>query len=145
MKDFSSHRPQRLLFVCVENSNRSQMAEAFARIHGGESVEAFSAGSNPSGQINPKAIEAMRAVGYDLSKHKSKTLAELPDVEFDFVATMGCGDECPLVRARRHRDWAIPDPKNMTDQQFRAVRDLIEANVVALLRDLRVTGHLRSI
>ena len=141
----SLHPPKRLLFVCVENSNRSQMAEAFARIHGGASVEAFSAGSNPSGQINPKAIEAMHAVGYDLSKHKSKSLAELPDVEFDFVATMGCGDECPLVRAQRHRDWQIPDPKNMTDQQFRAVRDLIEANVIAILRDLRVTCHLRSV
>ena len=137
--------PKRLLFVCVENSNRSQMAEAFARIHGGDSVEAFSAGSKPSGIINPKAIEAMRAVGYDLSKHKSKSLAELPHVEFDFVATMGCGDECPLVQARRHRDWQIPDPKNMTDQQFRSVRDLIEANVIALLRELRVTGHRRSV
>jgi arsenate reductase len=121
------------------------MAEAFARIHGGDSVEAFSAGSNPSGTINPKAIEAMGAVGYDLSTHKSKSLADLPKVEFDFVATMGCGDECPLVRAKRHRDWKIPDPSNMSDHEFRAVRDLIEASVIALLRELRVTGHRRSV
>ena len=145
MQGFYLDRPRRLLFVCVENSNRSQMAEAFARIHGGDSVVAFSAGSNPSGQINPQAIEAMRAVGYDLSKHKSKSLADLPKVEFDFVATMGCGDECPLVNARRRQDWKIPDPKNMNDHDFRAVRDLIEANVIAVLRDLRVAGHLRSI
>jgi protein-tyrosine-phosphatase len=144
VKEISFDIPK-LLFVCVENSNRSQMAEAFARIHGGDSVVAFSAGSNPSGQINPKAIEAMRAVGYDLSTHKSKSLADLPKVEFDFVATMGCGDECPLVRARRRQDWKIPDPKNMSDHDFRAVRDLIEANVIAVLRDLRVTGHLRSV
>ena len=136
--------PKRLLFVCVENSNRSQMAEAFARIHGRDSIEVFSAGSNPSGQINPRAIEAMRAVGYDLTTHTSKSLGELPDVEFDFVATMGCGDECPLVRANRHKDWNIPDPKDMTDENFRAVRDLIEARVIALLRELSVTGHRRG-
>ena len=70
-----------LLFVCVQNSNRSQMAEAFARIHGAEDFEAYSAGSQPSGEINPKAIAAMREIGYDLSKHKSKSLEEIPQVE----------------------------------------------------------------
>src|ERR1051325_1493029 len=134
----------RILFVCVENSNRSQIAEAFARIHGHDSVEAFNAGSNPSGQINPKAIEAMRAVGYDLSKHKSKSLAELPGVEFDFVATMGCGDECPLVRARLHEDWQIPDPREMPPEEFRAVRDMIEDKVLATLRKLKIAGHRRG-
>src|SRR5688572_2751391 len=82
---------RRLLFVCVENSNRSQMAEAFARLHGGEAVEVYSAGSRPSGVINPRAVDAMRELGYDLTRHSSKCLAEIPDVEFDFVATMGCG------------------------------------------------------
>ena len=145
MQPFSANGPKRLLFVCVENSNRSQMAEAFARIHGSDAVMAFSAGSNPSGNINPKAIEAMSAVGYDLSKHQSKSLNDLPKIEFDFVVTMGCGDECPFVCAHRRQDWKIPDPRNMSDYEFRSVRDLIEANVIALLRDLRVTGHLRSI
>jgi protein-tyrosine-phosphatase len=70
-----------VLFVCVENSNRSQMAEAFARIHGGGRVEAFSAGSRPSGRVNPKAVEAMRERGYDLTTHRSKSLANVPDVE----------------------------------------------------------------
>jgi protein-tyrosine-phosphatase len=133
----------RLLFVCVENSNRSQMAEAFARIYGKEEVEVYSAGSRPSGTINPQAIDAMRAVGYDLSQHRSKSLSEVPDIEFDFVATMGCGDECPLVRAKRHDDWKIPDPKDMAIDEFRAVRDLIEAKVVRVLRELRITGHRR--
>ena len=124
---------KRLLFVCVENSNRSQMAEAFARIHGGEAIEAFSAGSRPSGKINPKAVEAMREVGYDLSKHQSRSLSEIPDIEYDFVATMGCGDECPFVRAKQREDWNIPDPKEMPPDEFRKVRDLIETRVKGLL------------
>lgn len=105
------------------------MAEAFARIYGGEAVEAFSAGSRPSGNVNPEAIESMREVGYDLSSHESKSLDDLPDVEWDFVATMGCGDECPFVRARHREDWQIPDPKNMTPEEFRKVRDGIGLKV----------------
>ena len=128
--------PKRLLFVCVENSNRSQMAEAFARIHGGENIEAYSAGSRPSGKINPKAIEAMRELGYDLSKHQSKSLSEIPDIEYDFVATMGCGDECPFVRAKQREDWNIPDPKEMPPDEFRRVRDMIEMRVKELLSAL---------
>ena len=120
---------KRLLFVCVENSNRSQMAEAFARIHGGHAVESFSSGSRPSGVVNPKAIKAMRELGYDLSTHGSKSLKEIPDMEYDFVATMGCGDACPLVRAKRREDWQIPDPKHLPPEEFRKVRDLIESKV----------------
>jgi protein-tyrosine-phosphatase len=123
---------KRILFVCVENSNRSQMAEAFARIHGGERVEAYSAGSRPSGKINPKAIAAMREIGYDLASHESKSLSAIPEIEYDFVATMGCGDECPFVRAREREDWDIPDPKDMPPEEFRKVRDLIEAKVKQL-------------
>ncbi|MDX6403336.1 MAG: hypothetical protein QOH70_791 [Blastocatellia bacterium] len=127
---------KRLLFVCVENSNRSQMAEAFARIHGGEKVEAYSAGSRPSGRINPKAIESMREVGYDLSLHQSKSLSEIPDIEYDFVATMGCGDACPFVRAEQREDWNIPDPKDLPPNKFRTVRDLIEERILSLLAGL---------
>jgi len=131
-------KPQlkRVLFVCVENSNRSQMAEAFARIHGAGKVEAFSSGSRPLGKVNPKAIEAMREIGYDLSQHQSKSLKEIPDEEYDFVATMGCGDECPFVRAKRREDWQIPDPKNLPPDEFRKVRDLIEQRVRDLLTKL---------
>ena len=125
-----------LLFVCVQNSNRSQMAEAFARIHGAENFEAYSAGSQPSGEINPKAIAAMREIGYDLSKHKSKSLEEIPQVEYDFVATMGCGDACPFVRAKRREDWQIPDPKNLPPAEFNKIRDLIEQNVRNVLSTL---------
>jgi protein-tyrosine-phosphatase len=127
---------KKLLFVCVENSCRSQMAEAFARMIGGDSVEAYSAGSRPSGVVNPKAIESMREIGYDLGSHTSKSLDDLPDVQWDFVATMGCGDECPLIGAVRRDDWQVPDPKNMDVENFRAVRAEIEARVRRLLNEL---------
>ncbi len=126
----------RVLFVCVENSNRSQMAEAFARIHGQGRVEAYSAGSRPSGRVNPKASDAMRELDYDLLQHTSKSLDEIPDIEFDAAITMGCGDECPLVRARLREDWQLPDPKNMPPDEFRLVRDQIERNVADLLARL---------
>jgi arsenate reductase len=125
-----------VLFVCVENSNRSQMAEAFARMHGGGRIQAASAGSRPSGRINPKAIEAMREKGYDLTSHASKGLESFDGTAVDVAVTMGCGDECPLVRAGRREDWQIPDPREMSPEEFRGVRDLIETKVRALLASL---------
>jgi arsenate reductase (thioredoxin) len=135
-----SLRKKKLLFVCVENSNRSQMAEAFARIHGSELVEAFSAGSRPSGTINPRAVKSMLELGYDLSTHTSKSLLDIPEIEYDFVATMGCGDECPFIKAQRREEWEIPDPKHMDPDAFRVVRDEIEAKVKRVLRDLAADG-----
>jgi arsenate reductase (thioredoxin) len=84
--------------------------------------------------VNPKAIESMREFGYDLSRHDSKSLAEIPAVEYDFVVTMGCGDECPYVRARQREDWNIQDPKDLPPDQFRKIRDEIEKNVKDVLR-----------
>jgi len=125
---------KKLLFVCIENSNRSQMSQAFARILGGDDVEAYSAGSRPSGIVNPKAIAAMAELGYDLSRHDSKSLDDIPDVEYDAVVTMGCGDACPFVKARQRIDWQIPDPKHMPPEEFRQVRDLIRGKIGELLR-----------
>jgi protein-tyrosine-phosphatase len=127
---------KKILFVCVENSNRSQMAEAFARMHGAGAVEAASAGSRPSGRVNPKAVEAMRERGYDLTAHASKGLDAWNGATIDVAVTMGCGDECPLVLAHRREDWQIPDPRDMTPDQFRGVRDLIETKVRQLLATL---------
>jgi len=110
--------PKRVLFVCVGNSNRSQMAETFARVHGGGRVEAHSAGSRTSDRVNPRAVEFMREVGHDLTSHRSKTLSNISDV----AVSMGCGDECSLVRARKR--GSIPDPREMPPEKFRAVRDL---------------------
>lgn len=126
---------KRVLFVCVENANRSQMAEAFAHIHGGDAVEALSAGSKPSGVINPKAIRFMAELGYDLARHDSKSLDQI-DGEFDAVITMGCGDTCPWIPAKRREDWGLPDPKHMDDPEYRVVRDEISSRVKALLDSL---------
>lgn len=125
-----------VLFVCVENSNRSQMAEAFARMHGHGKVEAASAGSRPSGRINPKAIAAMQERGYDLTAHTSKGLDAFNGRRVDVAVTMGCGDECPLVVAGRRDDWKIPDPRDMSPEEFRGVRDLIEQKVSELIASL---------
>jgi len=128
--------PLRLLFVCVENSCRSQMAEAFARTLGGARVEAYSAGSRPSGAVNPRAIASMRDAGLDLSTHASKSLQDVAGPgapAFDVIVTMGCGDACPWVPAARREDWSIPDPKALEPAQFARVRDQIEEHVRALL------------
>lgn len=150
---------RRLLFVCVENSCRSQMAEAFARRLGAGRIEACSAGSRPSGSVNPRAVAAMAELGYDLTTHASKSLddvaprpaaharpaaapasagssAAAAPAAFDVVVTMGCGDACPWVPAARREDWALPDPKALDLAGFRAVRDEIGARVRALLDSL---------
>lgn len=128
---------KKLLFVCVENSNRSQMSQAFATIYGGSNVEAFSAGSRPSGKINPKAIEAMAELGYDLTSHASKSLDEVKQhAPFDVVVTMGCGDACPWMPANKLVDWQIPDPRNMDKAQFNEVRDLVGRKVKELIDSL---------
>ena len=128
---------KRILFVCVENSNRSQMSQAFASMHGGNEVEAFSAGSKPSGKINPKAIDSMKELGYDLSSHHSKSLEEVKQyAPFEVVVTMGCGDACPWMPAKTFIDWQIPDPRDMSEEDFRKVRNLIEQKVKELLQQL---------
>lgn len=128
---------KKLLFVCVENSNRSQMSQAFASMLGGENIIAYSAGSRPSGIINPKAIAAMKEIGYDLSSHQSKRLEEVKSfAPFDAVVTMGCGDACPWMPAKRFVDWQIPDPKHMDPEAFNEVRDMIKEKIKQLLAEL---------
>lgn len=128
---------KKLLFVCIENSNRSQMAQAFAKIYGGEDMQSYSAGSKPSGIVNPKAIAAMKELGYDLSEHDSKSIDEVKDyAPFDAVVTMGCGDACPWMPAKQHIDWQIPDPRNMKPSEFNEVRDFVGEQVKKLLETL---------
>jgi arsenate reductase len=123
-----------ILFVCVENSCRSQMAEGFAKALGGERVAAFSAGSRPSGVVNARAIEFMREAGVDIAEHQSRGLDDLPALTWDYIVTMGCGDACPTLPARHRLDWDLPDPKHMDDDGFREVRDRILGDVAALLK-----------
>jgi len=113
------------------------MAEAFARIHGGDRVEAFSAGSRPSGKVNPRAVAAMAERGYDLTAHQSKSLRDVPDGEYEWVITMGCGDECPWIPAVHRDDWDLPDPKTLPPAEFNTVRDEIERRVRSLLQRVK--------
>ena len=131
-------KKKKLLFVCIENSNRSQMSQAFAKMLGGNDVEAYSAGSKPSGIVNPKAIAAMQELGYDLSRHDRKSLDAVKRfAPFDAVVTMGCGDACPWMPAKQFIDWQIPDPKNLEPNEFNEVRDLINRKVEELIRDIK--------
>lgn len=127
---------QRVLFVCIENACRSQMAEGFARLHGDGRIVACSAGSRPADAINPRAVAFMAERGVDLSANESKPLDAFRDQSFDALVMMGCGDACPWLPARIREDWALPDPKHLPDAEFRAVRDDIESRVVQLLARL---------
>ncbi len=129
----------RLLFVCVENANRSQMAEGFARFHGGRRVEALSAGSRPVGQINPRAIEAMAELGIDISTQASRSLDDVSG-EFDAVVTLGCGDACPGIPARVREDWPIKETAGRSEEFYRDIRDDIRRRVQVLLANLRSHG-----
>ena len=113
------------------------MAQAFASMDGGNEILAYSAGSRPSGKINPKAVAAMKELGYDLSAHRSKSLEEVKQyAPFDVVVTMGCGDACPWMPAQKFIDWQIPDPRDMESDDFRKVRDLIRDKVDSLIKNL---------
>lgn len=126
----------RLLFVCVENANRSQMAEGFARFHGGYQVEALSAGTRPAGHLSPRAIEAMAELGIDIGAQFPKSLDDITG-EFDAVVTMGCGDACPRIPARVREDWPIKDTAGRSDQAYLDIRDDIRRRVQTLIANLR--------
>ena len=130
---------RRVLFVCVENANRSQMAEGFARLHGGDAVEALSAGSRPAGRINPKALRFMAERGVDLTTHASTSLDAVSG-EFDAVVTMGCGDACPFIPGRTYLDWELPDPKGQGLEAVRAIRDEIVRRIGDLATQYEAHG-----
>jgi arsenate reductase len=127
---------KKILFVCVENARRSQMAEGFAESLGGSKVEVYSAGSRPSSVVDPLVINVMGEKGIDLSKKQPKSLNDLPPIEMDFLITMGCEETCPAVLAKNTIEWEIPDPKGKSIEVFREVRDLIEHMVKTLLEEI---------
>jgi len=135
---------KKVLFVCVENSCRSQMAEAFGKILGEGVIESYSSGSRPSGKVNEKAIASMKDVGYDLTPHISKSLDDIPQITFDYVVTMGCGDQCPYVHAEKREDWKIADPKHMEMGQFNEVRDSVKEKVIRLVEELKKTNNANN-
>ena len=124
-----------VLFVCVENSCRSQMAEGFANNLGKGIIEVCSAGSRPSGKINPDATKVMQELGIDISYQKSKGFEELSIKKFDYVVTMGCEDVCPFVPAKQNMDWHVEDPKGKDLGFFRKVRDDIAEKVKELIKE----------
>jgi arsenate reductase len=126
----------KIVFVCVENAGRSQMSQGFAEAFGKEKVEVYSAGSRPSSQINPLAIEVMKEKGIDLSGRRPKGLNELPAIEMDYLVTMGCEETCPAVRAKKIIEWQIPDPKGKPIDEVRRIRDVLEARVKGLLEEV---------
>ena len=127
---------KKVLFACIENSCRSQMAEGFAHIHGSNTLMPFSAGSKASGEVNDKAVIAMNKIGYDLKNHKSKGLDEFNNSKFDYLITLGCNDKCPNIETNLRIEWDIPDPKNMNLEDFFKVRDLIEKKVLSLIDEI---------
>ena len=128
-------RPE-VLFVCVHNAGRSQMAAALLDHHAGGRVLVRSAGSVPADEINPAVVAAMAEVGLDLSKEFPKPLSTEAVEGADVVVTMGCGDACPVFPGKRYLDWELPDPAGRPVEQVRAIRDEIERRVQALLAEL---------
>ena len=132
--------PLHILFVCVENACRSQIAEAFARQYGKARVAAYSAGSRPRGQVDAQAMAVMKERGLDLSRHASKGFSDLPQVTWDAIVTMGCGEACPTLPAKQRLDWQIPDPAQQPLEVYRQVRDTIDASVKALVTHLTASS-----
>jgi arsenate reductase len=126
----------KIVFICVENARRSQMAQGFAEVFGGEKVEVYSAGSIPSSQIDPIVIEVMKEKGIDLSSKRPKGLNDLPPIEMDYLITMGCEETCPAVLSKNILEWDIPDPKGKSIDIVRNVRDMVEGRVRALLKEI---------
>ncbi len=129
-------KTKKILFVCVQNASRSQMAQSFAEALGKGRVEVYSAGSRPSSQINPLAVEVMKEKNIDLSGRRPKGLFDLPPVEMDYLITMGCEETCPAVPARKVIEWNIPDPKGKPINEVRKIRDMLEDNVKKLLEEV---------
>lgn len=129
-------KEKKVLFVCVENSRRSQMAEGFVEAFGKGRVEVYSAGSRPSSTVDPLVIEVMKEKGINLTLKRPKGLKDLPPIEMDYLVTMGCEETCPAVATKKIIGWEIPDPKGKSIDVFRGVRDIIEERVRILLKEI---------
>jgi arsenate reductase len=125
-----------IMFVCVHNAGRSQMAAGFMRELGGDRVEVLSAGSAPKDSINPIAVEAMNELGIDIANQKPKVLTPEAVQQSDVVITMGCGDACPYYPGKRYEDWKLDDPAGQGIESVRFIRDEIKARVETLLSEV---------
>ena len=125
-----------ILFLCVHNAGRSQMAAGFARTLGGDRIVVHSAGSAPGEVLNPAVVEAMKERDIDISNEAPRTLTEEMGLNADVIVTMGCGDACPVYPGKRYLDWDLMDPANKNVDEVRQIRDEIEQRVRDLLADL---------
>lgn len=132
---------QRVLFVCVHNAGRSQMAAALLRRHGKGRIAVHSAGSAPVAELNPSVVTAMREVGIDLSNEAPKLLRPEDAEAADVVVTMGCGDACPVYPGKRYLDWELPDPAGRSLEDVRLIRDQIDRLTRLLATELSRSGH----
>jgi arsenate reductase len=128
-----------VLFVCVHNAGRSQMAAALLERYAAGKVAVRSAGSEPADQLNPAVVEALREVGIDLDGRQPRRLTDTDVRESDVVVTMGCGDACPVYPGKRYEDWALDDPSGLSLAEVRPIRDEIDARVRGLLAELGVS------
>lgn len=133
----TDHKPT-VLFVCVHNAGRSQMAAGWLRQMAGDRIQIWSAGSEPADQVNPIAVAAMREVGIDIGSEQPKVLTTDSVSRSDVVVTMGCGDTCPYFPGKRYEDWELTDPAGQSIEVVRAVRDDISGRVAALVDDLLI-------
>ncbi|MCX8029715.1 MAG: arsenate reductase ArsC [Brevinematales bacterium] len=125
-----------VLFLCIQNAGRSQMAEAFARELGNHIIAPHSAGSNPADEINPIVRQCMEEVGIKILNKKPKGFNDLDVKTFDFVVNMGCGDTCPYYPSKEYINWNIPDPKGKTIEEVREIRDIIKSKIIELINYL---------
>jgi arsenate reductase len=130
-----------VLFVCVHNAGRSQMAASLLDHHAAGRVHVRSAGSTPADRINPAVVSVMAELGIDLSKEFPKPLTDEVVRAADVVITMGCGDACPVYPGKRYLDWDLPDPSGRSVDEVRAIRDEIDRRVRALLDELEPAAH----
>ena len=129
-----------VLFVCVHNAGRSQMAAGFLTALAGDRIDVLSAGSMPGDRVNPTAVEAMAEVGIDIAGEQPKKLSDEAVLASDVVVTMGCGDECPYYLGKRYEDWVLDDPAGQGIEAVRPIRDEIRARIEALIASLEPHG-----
>ncbi|MFW6016649.1 MAG: arsenate reductase ArsC [bacterium] len=127
---------KKVAFVCVHNSCRSQMAEAWAKKLGSDVLEVYSAGTENYPEVKPKAVKVMEEVGIDMSEHRPKLLSDIPE-ELDVVITMGCNVECPMVPCKHREDWGLDDPSGGSVEGFKRTRDTIKKKVLDLIKRLK--------
>jgi len=131
---------KKVAFICVHNSCRSQMAEGFAKHLADDVIEAYSAGSERYPQVKPLAVEVMKEAGIDVSGQYPKLISEIPQ-DLDYVITMGCGVQCPIIKGAHKEDWGLDDPSGKGIEEFRKTRDLIEIKVKELAERIKSSAE----